>query len=170
MVVHQYAGVFGRGSHEIQNRREMTHIRRGGALRDLQTLVSLAEYRSVGINLEVRPGGLCECTSTSFALLQEYRSIVQLDSLVKMDCELIAKYSSVSSTSIVSPFGFVKDRALAHWIIERVRWRQIGPDVWLITRNPWLMLQQASEQMLNSMANDNDLRRQLEVNEILWQR
>jgi Protein of unknown function (DUF3417) len=33
-------------------------------------------------------------------------------------------------------------------------WRQIDPDVWLITRNPWLMLQQASGQMLNSMAND----------------
>ena len=41
-------------------------------------------------------------------------------------------------------------------------WRQIDPDVWLITRNPWLMLQQASEQMLNSMANDNELRRQVE--------
>src|SRR5215831_6761060 len=41
-------------------------------------------------------------------------------------------------------------------------WRQIDPDVWLITRNPWLMLQQASKQMLDSMASDNDLRRHVE--------
>jgi glycogen phosphorylase len=41
-------------------------------------------------------------------------------------------------------------------------WRQIDPDVWLITRNPWLMLQQASENTLSSMANDRDLRRRVE--------
>lgn len=41
-------------------------------------------------------------------------------------------------------------------------WRQIDPDVWLITRNPWLMLQQASENTLNLMANDQDLRRRVE--------
>jgi starch phosphorylase len=40
-------------------------------------------------------------------------------------------------------------------------WRQIDPDVWRITRNPWLMLQQASEQMLNGMAGDEALRRSL---------
>jgi starch phosphorylase len=41
-------------------------------------------------------------------------------------------------------------------------WRQIDPDVWLITRNPWLMLQQASEHTLRSMAKDQDLRRRVE--------
>jgi len=41
-------------------------------------------------------------------------------------------------------------------------WRHIDPDVWLITRNPWLMLQQASEKTLNSMARDQDLRRRVE--------
>jgi starch phosphorylase len=41
-------------------------------------------------------------------------------------------------------------------------WRQIDPDVWLITRNPWLMLQQATEKTLNSMARDKDLRRRVE--------
>src|ERR1700684_2050536 len=41
-------------------------------------------------------------------------------------------------------------------------WRQIDPDVWLLTRNPWLMLQQASENTLKSMAKDQDLRRRVE--------
>ena len=41
-------------------------------------------------------------------------------------------------------------------------WRQIDPDVWLITRNPWLMLQQASENTLRSMADDRDLRGRVE--------
>ena len=41
-------------------------------------------------------------------------------------------------------------------------WRQIDPDVWLLTRNPWLMLQQASEKTLKSMANDQDLRQRVE--------
>ena len=41
-------------------------------------------------------------------------------------------------------------------------WRQIDPEVWRITRNPWLMLQQASDKMLKSMAEDRDLRRRLE--------
>jgi glycogen phosphorylase len=41
-------------------------------------------------------------------------------------------------------------------------WRQIDPDVWRITRNPWLMLQQASVKKLQSMAEDQDLRRRVE--------
>src|SRR5271170_1985443 len=41
-------------------------------------------------------------------------------------------------------------------------WRQIDPDVWLITRNPWLMLQQASENTLRSMADDRGLRSRVE--------
>lgn len=41
-------------------------------------------------------------------------------------------------------------------------WRQIDPQVWLITRNPWLMLHHASEKTLESMANDQDLRRRVE--------
>ncbi len=41
-------------------------------------------------------------------------------------------------------------------------WRQIDPVVWLITRNPWLMLRHASEKTLNAMANDQDLRRRVE--------
>jgi len=41
-------------------------------------------------------------------------------------------------------------------------WRQIDPDVWLITRNPWLMLQQASENTLRSMAEDRSLRSRVE--------
>jgi glycogen phosphorylase len=41
-------------------------------------------------------------------------------------------------------------------------WRKIDPDVWLITRNPWLMLQQATERTLNSMTRDEDLRRRVE--------
>src|SRR5215813_12504443 len=41
-------------------------------------------------------------------------------------------------------------------------WRQIDLDMWLTTRNPSLMLQQAPEQMLKSMASDNDLRRRVE--------
>ena len=32
-------------------------------------------------------------------------------------------------------------------------WRQIHPDVWLITRNPRLMLQQASGKNLESMGS-----------------
>jgi starch phosphorylase len=41
-------------------------------------------------------------------------------------------------------------------------WRRIDPEVWRITRNPWLMLQQASEKMLQAMAEDRDLRRRVE--------
>jgi hypothetical protein len=33
-------------------------------------------------------------------------------------------------------------------------WRQIDPDVWLLTRNPWLMLHHASHKKLKSMADD----------------
>jgi glycogen phosphorylase len=41
-------------------------------------------------------------------------------------------------------------------------WRQIDPDVWLITRSPSLMLQQASAKTLDSMSNDQNLRRRVE--------
>ncbi len=41
-------------------------------------------------------------------------------------------------------------------------WRQIDPDVWLLTRNPWLMLHHASQKKLESMADDQDLRRRVE--------
>ena len=41
-------------------------------------------------------------------------------------------------------------------------WRQIDPDVWLLTRNPWLMLHHASQTKLKSMADDQDLRRRVE--------
>ena len=41
-------------------------------------------------------------------------------------------------------------------------WRQIDPDVWLLTRNPWLMLHHASHKKLESMADDQDLRRRVE--------
>ena len=41
-------------------------------------------------------------------------------------------------------------------------WRKIDPDVWLITRNPWLMLQEASENTLRSMADDRNLRSRIE--------
>src|ERR1700689_1187893 len=41
-------------------------------------------------------------------------------------------------------------------------WRQIDPDVWVLTRNPWLMLHHASQRKLKSMADDRDLRRRVE--------
>jgi glycogen phosphorylase len=41
-------------------------------------------------------------------------------------------------------------------------WRHIDPEVWRITRNPWLMLQQASYTMLKSMTEDEDLRHRVE--------
>jgi starch phosphorylase len=41
-------------------------------------------------------------------------------------------------------------------------WRHIDPELWLSTRNPSLMLQQATEKTLNSMARDEDLRRRVE--------
>ena len=41
-------------------------------------------------------------------------------------------------------------------------WRRIDPEVWRITRNPYLMLQQASEKVLQSMAHDRDLRGRVE--------
>jgi len=41
-------------------------------------------------------------------------------------------------------------------------WRQIDPDVWLLTRNPWLMLHHASQMKLKSMADDQELRRRVE--------
>jgi starch phosphorylase len=41
-------------------------------------------------------------------------------------------------------------------------WRQIDPDVWLNTRNPWLVLQQASENTIRSMGSDQQLRHRVE--------
>jgi Protein of unknown function (DUF3417) len=41
-------------------------------------------------------------------------------------------------------------------------WRQLDPDVWLLTRNPWLMLHHASPNKLKSMANDRELRDRVE--------
>src|ERR1700719_3528847 len=41
-------------------------------------------------------------------------------------------------------------------------WRQIDPDVWLLTRNPWLMLHHASQGKLKSMADDQNLRSRVE--------
>src|SRR5215472_4863517 len=41
-------------------------------------------------------------------------------------------------------------------------WRQIDPEVWMITRNPWLMLQLISKKMLDAMTKDKDLRHQVE--------
>lgn len=41
-------------------------------------------------------------------------------------------------------------------------WRQIDPDVWRLTRNPWLMLHHASQAKLKSMADDQNLRRRVE--------
>ena len=41
-------------------------------------------------------------------------------------------------------------------------WRDIDPEIWRITRNPWLMLQHASEQKLSSMADDSELRKRIE--------
>jgi glycogen phosphorylase len=41
-------------------------------------------------------------------------------------------------------------------------WRQIDPEVWMSTRNPWLMLQLVSKKMLDAMTKDKDLRHQVE--------
>jgi glycogen phosphorylase len=41
-------------------------------------------------------------------------------------------------------------------------WRQIDPNVWLLTRNPWLMLHHASQKKLQAMAHDQELRRRVE--------
>src|SRR5208282_995139 len=41
-------------------------------------------------------------------------------------------------------------------------WRQIDPEVWLLTRNPWLMLHHASHRKLQAMADDSELRRRVE--------
>ncbi len=41
-------------------------------------------------------------------------------------------------------------------------WRQFDPDVWLLTRNPWLMLHHASQNKLKSIAKDQDLRTRVE--------
>jgi glycogen phosphorylase len=41
-------------------------------------------------------------------------------------------------------------------------WRHIDDDVWILTRNPWLMLQLASDKLLQSMSEDTSLRRWVE--------
>jgi glycogen phosphorylase len=41
-------------------------------------------------------------------------------------------------------------------------WRSIDPEVWMITRNPWLMLQQASPRELKAMTEDANLRHRVE--------
>ena len=41
-------------------------------------------------------------------------------------------------------------------------WRHFDPEVWLLTRNPWLMLHHASVAKLKSAANDPDLRSRVE--------
>ncbi len=41
-------------------------------------------------------------------------------------------------------------------------WREIDPEVWLLTRNPWLMLQQASARTLKAMAENREQRRRVE--------
>ena len=37
-------------------------------------------------------------------------------------------------------------------------WRQIDPEIWMSTRNPWLMLQLVSNKMLDEMPKDQGLR------------
>jgi glycogen phosphorylase len=41
-------------------------------------------------------------------------------------------------------------------------WRELDPEVWRITRNPWLMLQNAPPRVLEAMSKDQDLRRRIE--------
>ena len=41
-------------------------------------------------------------------------------------------------------------------------WRQIDPEIWMSTRNPWLMLQLVSRRMLDEMTRDQSLRDQVE--------
>jgi starch phosphorylase len=40
-------------------------------------------------------------------------------------------------------------------------WRQLAPDVWAVTRNPWLILQTASRRRLEELEADPDFRREL---------
>jgi hypothetical protein len=74
-----------------------------------------------------------------------------------------AKESSIHSEATIS---LLRELALALGLVWKRHsdrlWRQIDPDIWLTTRNPWLMLQQAPEQMLDSIASDNGLRRHVE--------
>ena len=73
-----------------------------------------------------------------------------------------ATESSIEPT-INLPDGLALDLGLGWKRHRHGLWRQIDLDIWLTTRNPALMLQQAPEQMLNSMASDNDLRRHVEL-------
>jgi glycogen phosphorylase len=74
-----------------------------------------------------------------------------------------AKESSIHSEATIS---LLRELALDLGLVWKRHsdglWRQIDPDIWLTTRNPWLMLQQAPEQMLDSIASDNGLRRHVE--------
>jgi starch phosphorylase len=42
-------------------------------------------------------------------------------------------------------------------------WRQLAPDIWAVTRNPWLILQTASETRLRELAEDPTFRRELDL-------
>jgi glucan phosphorylase len=72
-----------------------------------------------------------------------------------------AKESSIHSEATISLLPAL-DLGLVWKRHSDGLWRQIDPDIWLTTRNPWLMLQQAPEQMLDSIAGDNGLRRHVE--------
>ncbi|HTT75449.1 MAG TPA: alpha-glucan family phosphorylase [Candidatus Binataceae bacterium] len=41
-------------------------------------------------------------------------------------------------------------------------WREIDPEVWRVTRNPWLILQEAPANTIESMSNDSDIRGRVE--------
>jgi glycogen phosphorylase len=55
-----------------------------------------------------------------------------------------AKESSIHSEATIS---LLRELALDLGLVWKRHsdglWRQIDPDIWLTTRNPWLMLQQA---------------------------
>jgi starch phosphorylase len=42
-------------------------------------------------------------------------------------------------------------------------WRALDPEAWELTRNPWLLLQEASAERLQALARDPDFRRDLDV-------
>ena len=42
-------------------------------------------------------------------------------------------------------------------------WRQIDPELWSLTHNPWLLLQTASQEKLNELAKDSAFQQRLEA-------
>jgi len=42
-------------------------------------------------------------------------------------------------------------------------WRALDPEAWELTRNPWLLLQEASSERLEALAGDADFRRELDA-------